>query len=233
MFSRSRSYPGSFLFLQDRDRKAGSGCYINRQGQWPVAPRRRLIGLVDLFCNTDYEQLLSFNEERAHKEKLKDVRSRSKKARAKKEGQEGSVGGRHWKRHSRKNSKRVDSDLSKPYNEESTTVVNGKLLLEKEKEKKSKTNTYESDMCTSKKGTSSSELAGNWIATVPATDNSPAVPERTTVETVLYMSAENKAHFESEKEAIHLILTGIGDEIYLTVDACKLAHEMWEAIERL
>ncbi|GJR19789.1 hypothetical protein Tco_0968316 [Tanacetum coccineum] len=47
---------------------------------------------------------------------------------------------------------------------------------------------------------------------------------------------ENCAHFESEKkqkEAIHLILTGIGDEIYSTVDACQTAHEMWEAIERL
>ncbi|GJX62476.1 hypothetical protein Tco_0295376 [Tanacetum coccineum] len=47
------------------------------------------------------------------------------------------------------------------------------------------------------------------------------------------MSPENKAHFESEKEAIHLILTGIRDEIYSTVDACKTAHEKWEAIERL
>ncbi|GJV86162.1 hypothetical protein Tco_1526060 [Tanacetum coccineum] len=71
------------------------------------------------------------------------------------------------------------------------------------------------------------------IPAVPATDNSPAVPEQTTVETILNMSPENKAHFESEKEAIHLILTGIGDEIYSTVDACKTAHEMWEAIERL
>ncbi|GKF86526.1 retrovirus-related pol polyprotein from transposon TNT 1-94, partial [Tanacetum coccineum] len=47
------------------------------------------------------------------------------------------------------------------------------------------------------------------------------------------MSPENKAHFESEKEVIHLILTGIGDEIYSTVDACQTAQEMWEAIERL
>ncbi|GJS92652.1 hypothetical protein Tco_0799620 [Tanacetum coccineum] len=47
------------------------------------------------------------------------------------------------------------------------------------------------------------------------------------------MSPENKDHYESEKEAIHLLLTGIGDEIYSTVDACKTAHEMWEAIERL
>nr|GEX72354.1 hypothetical protein [Tanacetum cinerariifolium] len=47
------------------------------------------------------------------------------------------------------------------------------------------------------------------------------------------MSAENKAHFQAKKEAIHLILTGIGDEIYSTVDACQTAQEMWEAIERL
>nr|GEY30291.1 hypothetical protein [Tanacetum cinerariifolium] len=47
------------------------------------------------------------------------------------------------------------------------------------------------------------------------------------------MSPENKAHFLAEKEAIHLILTRIGDEIYSTVDACQTAQEMWEAIERL
>nr|GEX11396.1 ribonuclease H-like domain, reverse transcriptase, RNA-dependent DNA polymerase [Tanacetum cinerariifolium] len=35
----------------------------------------------------------------------------------------------------------------------------------------------------------------------------------------------------NEKEAIRLILTGIGDEIYSTVDACQTAQEMWEAIE--
>ncbi|GKA48992.1 hypothetical protein Tco_0741950, partial [Tanacetum coccineum] len=68
---------------------------------------------------------------------------------------------------------------------------------------------------------------------VPATEDSPAVPEQTTVETAMNMTPENRAHFESEKEAIHLILTGIGDEIYSTVDACQTAQEMWEAIERL
>nr|GEX46947.1 hypothetical protein [Tanacetum cinerariifolium] len=47
------------------------------------------------------------------------------------------------------------------------------------------------------------------------------------------MSPTNKAHFESEKEAIHLIPTGIGDEIYLIVDACQTAQKMWEAIESL
>ncbi|GJT11199.1 hypothetical protein Tco_0858241 [Tanacetum coccineum] len=71
------------------------------------------------------------------------------------------------------------------------------------------------------------------IPAVPAKDNTPAVPERTAVETILNMSPKNKAHYESEKEAIHLLLTGIGDEIYLTFDACKTAHKMWIAIERL
>nr|GEV51160.1 hypothetical protein [Tanacetum cinerariifolium] len=68
---------------------------------------------------------------------------------------------------------------------------------------------------------------------VDATDDSPVIPEHTTVETPMNMSPENKAHFEAKKEAIHLILTGIGDEIYSTVDACQIAQEMWEAIERL
>ncbi|GJT25697.1 gag-pol polyprotein [Tanacetum coccineum] len=35
------------------------------------------------------------------------------------------------------------------------------------------------------------------------------------------------------EEAIFLLLTGIGDDIYSTVDACKTANEMWIAIERL
>ncbi|GJT62878.1 hypothetical protein Tco_1006411 [Tanacetum coccineum] len=72
------------------------------------------------------------------------------------------------------------------------------------------------------------------ILVVPATDESLEVPERTTVETIMNMSPENKAHYESEKESIHLLLTGIEDEIYSTIDACKTAHEMWiVAHERL
>ncbi|GKF36618.1 hypothetical protein Tco_0113376 [Tanacetum coccineum] len=68
---------------------------------------------------------------------------------------------------------------------------------------------------------------------VPATDDTLAVPERTAVERILTMSPENKAHYESEKKAIHLLLTGIRDEIYSNVDACKTAHEMKIAIKRL
>nr|GEX67523.1 hypothetical protein [Tanacetum cinerariifolium] len=71
------------------------------------------------------------------------------------------------------------------------------------------------------------------VQAVEATDDSSAIPEHTTVETPMNMSPENKAYFLPEKEAIHLILTGISDEIYSTVDACQIAQEMWEAIERL
>nr|GEW88366.1 integrase, catalytic region, zinc finger, CCHC-type, peptidase aspartic, catalytic [Tanacetum cinerariifolium] len=71
------------------------------------------------------------------------------------------------------------------------------------------------------------------VQAVEATDDSPAVLEHTTVETPMNMSPENEAHFLEEKEAIHLILTGIGDDIYSTVDACQTAKETWEAIERL
>nr|GEU56544.1 hypothetical protein [Tanacetum cinerariifolium] len=71
------------------------------------------------------------------------------------------------------------------------------------------------------------------VHAVEATDDSSAVSEHTTVETPTNMSPENKAHFLAEKEAIHLILTGIGDDIYSTVDACQTAQEMCEAIERL
>ncbi|GJU04664.1 hypothetical protein Tco_1121094, partial [Tanacetum coccineum] len=45
---------------------------------------------------------------------------------------------------------------------------------------------------------------------VPATEDSLTVLEQTTVEIVMNMTPENRAHFESKKEAIHLILTGIG-----------------------
>ncbi|GJS62793.1 probable E3 ubiquitin-protein ligase LOG2, partial [Tanacetum coccineum] len=47
------------------------------------------------------------------------------------------------------------------------------------------------------------------------------------------LEIKNKLYFQAEKEAIFLLLTGIGDEIHSTVDACNTANEMWIAIERL
>ncbi|GJT59778.1 retrovirus-related pol polyprotein from transposon TNT 1-94 [Tanacetum coccineum] len=76
-------------------------------------------------------------------------------------------------------------------------------------------------------------LHGPYIPTIviipakEAMDDSLAVLERTSVETILNMSLENKEHYQSEKEAIHLLLTGIRDKIYSTVDACKTAHDIF------
>ncbi|GKD36483.1 hypothetical protein Tco_1251992 [Tanacetum coccineum] len=77
------------------------------------------------------------------------------------------------------------------------------------------------------------QLTTFTIPDVPTTDNSPAVLEQIAVETLLNMSPKNKENYQSKNEAIHLLLTGIGDEINSTVDACKIAHDMWIAIERL
>ncbi|GKE46632.1 hypothetical protein Tco_1477890 [Tanacetum coccineum] len=71
------------------------------------------------------------------------------------------------------------------------------------------------------------------VQAVAATEGNPAIQQHTTIETVLNMTPENKEHYLSEKKAIFLLLTGIGDDIYSTVDACKTANEMWIAIERL
>nr|GEZ34247.1 hypothetical protein [Tanacetum cinerariifolium] len=64
------------------------------------------------------------------------------------------------------------------------------------------------------------------VQAVAATDDSSVIPEHTTVETPMNMSPKNKARFQVEKEAIHLILTGIRDEIYSTANACQTAQEM-------
>ncbi|GKA98009.1 retrovirus-related pol polyprotein from transposon TNT 1-94 [Tanacetum coccineum] len=67
------------------------------------------------------------------------------------------------------------------------------------------------------------------ILAIPATDDSLEVPEQIAVETILNMSPENKEHYQSKKEAIHLLLTGIGDGIYSTVNTCKTAHDISKA----
>ncbi|GJX58233.1 hypothetical protein Tco_0289623 [Tanacetum coccineum] len=67
----------------------------------------------------------------------------------------------------------------------------------------------------------------------PATKTDPPVPEHTVQETHENTLPENHAYIDAEAEVIHMILSGIGDEIYSTVDACKTAQEMWTTIEQL
>ncbi|GKA33200.1 hypothetical protein Tco_0719567 [Tanacetum coccineum] len=44
---------------------------------------------------------------------------------------------------------------------------------------------------------------------------------------------ESRKIINAEAEAIHMILNGIGDDIYLTVDSYSTARKMWLAIEHL
>ncbi|GJU94336.1 retrovirus-related pol polyprotein from transposon TNT 1-94 [Tanacetum coccineum] len=64
------------------------------------------------------------------------------------------------------------------------------------------------------------------IAAVEAAENILPVAAHEEAETIHNMTTENKLYFQAEKEAIFLILTGIGDEIYSTVDACNTAKEI-------
>ncbi|GKA47045.1 hypothetical protein Tco_0739928 [Tanacetum coccineum] len=65
------------------------------------------------------------------------------------------------------------------------------------------------------------------------TETDPPVPEHTVQETYENTLRVNHAYIDAEAEAIHMIFSGIGDEIYSTVDACKTTQEMWTAIKRL
>ncbi|GJR53514.1 hypothetical protein Tco_1404035 [Tanacetum coccineum] len=60
-----------------------------------------------------------------------------------------------------------------------------------------------------------------------------AVPEHTVSETYENTLPENRAYIDVEDEAIHMILSGIRDDMYSTVDACTKAKEIRIAIERL
>ncbi|GJX30194.1 hypothetical protein Tco_0238273 [Tanacetum coccineum] len=61
-------------------------------------------------------------------------------------------------------------------------------------------------------------LSGPYVPTtvlvqaVEAAEGRPAVPQHTSVETILNMTPENKEHFQSEKEAIFLLLLTLTGE---------------------
>nr|GEX91050.1 hypothetical protein [Tanacetum cinerariifolium] len=52
-------------------------------------------------------------------------------------------------------------------------------------------------------------------------------------ETYKKVSQDIRDQLNAEAEAVQIILTGIDNDIYSTVDACLNACEMWKAIERL
>nr|GFC96903.1 hypothetical protein [Tanacetum cinerariifolium] len=62
--------------------------------------------------------------------------------------------------------------------------------------------------------------------------NPTTITERV-FETYKNVEPEIKDQLNAEAEAVQIILTGIDNDIYSTVDACLNACEMWKAIERL
>ncbi|GJW76994.1 retrovirus-related pol polyprotein from transposon TNT 1-94 [Tanacetum coccineum] len=75
------------------------------------------------------------------------------------------------------------------------------------------------------------------IAAVEAAENILPVAAHEEVETIHNMTTENQLYFQAEKESIFLILTGIGDEIYSTVDAYLqrqvMEHELKMTLKKL
>ncbi|GJX03358.1 hypothetical protein Tco_0189274 [Tanacetum coccineum] len=67
----------------------------------------------------------------------------------------------------------------------------------------------------------------------PEDGDRPRVPSYTEKETYANAKPENKKLINVEEEAIHMILNGIGNDIYSIVDACLNAKEMWIDIEHL
>ncbi|GJS50361.1 putative ribonuclease H-like domain-containing protein [Tanacetum coccineum] len=69
--------------------------------------------------------------------------------------------------------------------------------------------------------------------TVPVTDGSSKTTTERYMENYKNISQDIHDQLNAEAEAVQIILTGIDNDIYSTVDACPNACEMWKAIERL
>nr|GEV54850.1 integrase, catalytic region, zinc finger, CCHC-type, peptidase aspartic, catalytic [Tanacetum cinerariifolium] len=69
--------------------------------------------------------------------------------------------------------------------------------------------------------------------TVPVFEGSSETTNETYMENYKNVSQDIRDQLNTKAEAVQIILTGIDNDIYSTVDACPNACEMWKAIERL
>nr|GFC01830.1 hypothetical protein [Tanacetum cinerariifolium] len=77
-------------------------------------------------------------------------------------------------------------------------------------------------------------LAPGWIdKEIPIYEGSPITRTERFQETYKNVSQDICDQLNAEAKAAQIILTGIDNDIYSTVDACPNACEMWKAIERL
>nr|GEU89600.1 retrovirus-related Pol polyprotein from transposon TNT 1-94 [Tanacetum cinerariifolium] len=77
-------------------------------------------------------------------------------------------------------------------------------------------------------------LAPGWKEKfVPDYEGNPTTTTEKVFETYKNVTQEIRDQLNAEAEAVQIILIGIDNDIYSTVDACPNAREMWKAIERL
>ncbi|GKD73282.1 hypothetical protein Tco_1331564, partial [Tanacetum coccineum] len=69
--------------------------------------------------------------------------------------------------------------------------------------------------------------------TVPVAEGSYETTTERYMDNYKNVSQDIRDQLNAEAEAVQIILTGIDNDIYSTVDACPNACEMWKAIERL
>nr|GEX83443.1 hypothetical protein [Tanacetum cinerariifolium] len=73
-----------------------------------------------------------------------------------------------------------------------------------------------------------------WVEkVVPVSEGSPGTTTERYMENYKTVSQDIRNQLNAEAKAIQIILTGIDNDIYFTVDACPNACEMWKSIERL
>nr|GEU78988.1 hypothetical protein [Tanacetum cinerariifolium] len=72
-----------------------------------------------------------------------------------------------------------------------------------------------------------------WVdKEVPISEGSSVTTTKTYMENYKNVSQDIHDQLNAEAEAVQIILTGIDNDIYATVDACPNACEMWKDIER-
>ncbi|GKG60068.1 hypothetical protein Tco_0609732, partial [Tanacetum coccineum] len=68
---------------------------------------------------------------------------------------------------------------------------------------------------------------------VPVAKGSSETTTKGYIKNYKNVSLDIRDQLNVEAEAVQIILTGIDNDIYSTVDACPNAGEMWKAIKRL
>nr|GFB15407.1 Gag-Pol polyprotein [Tanacetum cinerariifolium] len=77
-------------------------------------------------------------------------------------------------------------------------------------------------------------LAPGWKEKlVLDSEGNPTTTTERVFETYKNVTQDIRDQLNAEAEAVQIILTGIDNDIYSTVDACPNACEIWKAIERL